>query len=452
MTIVSDPVANEYGPVFAAYRGHGKLRGKNEDEAPCTFSAFQLRDGKVIVLTKVTNFENHWVSTINAVDSLTGTTAAGQALSARGLLETSYLPSLTHEEAGIYGAYHCRELIVRSADASGVAPHSSRFELTNLTLETARRLTIVHPSATGHVQILDEHRDRIKRLKALRTIDVTAALVIREPELSEHHLVADDVCRVLSLACGTTVQWIARTDCSKSGTVLQQYHGSHVTKPLCPLPLIDPRVEEDIPRFVEVALPAYVTRKSKWDLARCILAFLDARAEADFLETRGVKLAVVMEMLKNSLLTAENVAEFVRPEPEFAELRPALKNAIGAVFSQHGWQESERAIAYANLQSLNRVPFYDHLTALCERLELSLSPADLQLFVRCRNSLVHRGRFYCQTADDDARRNCQPHASPPAEYFWLLHVMDRLFLRLVDYRGPLIDWSEVGAPKRRDSF
>jgi hypothetical protein len=153
-----------------------------------------------------------------------------------------------------------------------------------------------------------------------------------------------------------------------------------VTKSYSSLALIDPRAEHDIPRFVQAALPAYVARKSRWNLTRCLLAFLDARAEADFLESRGLKLAVVMEMVKDSFIASEGWAEFVGPPSEFARLRPTLKDSIGPVLSQCDWQESERAIAYENLSSLNRVPFNNHLAALCKQLDLPLSPADIRLF------------------------------------------------------------------------
>ena len=52
--------------------------------------------------------------------------------------------------------------------------------------------------------------------------------------------------------------------------------------------------------------------------------------------------------------------------------------------------------------------------------------------------------------DEEARRAQAPLASPVHEYFWLLHVMDRLFLRVVG--GSYIDWSHPAKPVRRDSF
>jgi hypothetical protein len=181
---------------------------------------------------------------------------------------------------------------------------------------------------------------------------------------------------------------------------------------------LNPRADGDVQRrFVATALPAYVARKSMWDIFRCLLAFRDARAEEDFLETRGLKLVAVMEMVENSLVAAEGV---------------------GAALDQGGWRKDERAIVYENLSSLNRVAFRNHLILLRQRLELSLSDDEIRLLVRCR----------CQRADDGDRRVCPPHGSPVEEYLCLLRAIDLVFLRLVDYKGPWIDWSEVGNPKR----
>jgi len=83
---------------------------------------------------------------------------------------------------------------------------------------------------------------------------------------------------------------------------------------------------------------------------------------------------------------------------------------------------------------------------------MNIPDQDRKLFVRCRNSLVHTSRFYCERADDDNRATVLPHPSPAEEYFWLLNFMDRLPLRLVNYRGPYIDWSNVEELVRRTSL
>ena len=442
--------ANEYGLVHASYSGSGMLRGRRGEEEPCSFHVFQLRDGLVIALSEVRGSALSRVFALNGAESLVGTTADGQAFTASGLFETPYLPPLTSSESSIYRAHICQEINVGEPlpDSSS---RSSCFAVTNLKLATL--LPIKHPSAQGQVRRIGDYADRVRRLKFTKAVDVTAELDVESTDPEVRIQVAQDVCQLLSLAQGGRLQWISRVDYSHSGAAMHWYHASLVTKPYSGLPIIDPHERDDTARFLEAALPTYLDRKEPWGLANGPLdAYLDAKAEGDFLQLRGLKLAVALEMLKSALIGAEKVPEFVRPRSEFAEMIPDLKSAVRGVLSQCGWQSSDRAISYENLQGLNRVPFRRLVKSLCSAVGLCLSEPDLRLFVKCRNSLVHRGLFYCQTADDAERISCPPHDTPVQEFFWVLHIMDLLFLRLVGYDGPWVDWSNPGHPKRRDSL
>ena len=44
---------NDYEAVFSEYEGSGIPRAEGRFEAPCTFSVFQLRDGSVILLVRL---------------------------------------------------------------------------------------------------------------------------------------------------------------------------------------------------------------------------------------------------------------------------------------------------------------------------------------------------------------------------------------------------------------
>ncbi len=90
--------------------------------------------------------------------------------------------------------------------------------------------------------------------------------------------------------------------------------------------------------------------------------------------------------------------------------------------------------------------------ALCKTLHLALPASDVKLFVRCRDSLVHRGRFYTETANAEERHSVPPHPTPAQEYFWLVHVLDCLFLRIVGYKSPYVDWSNIASPGRKSTF
>jgi hypothetical protein len=137
-------------------------------------------------------------------------------------------------------------------------------------------------------------------------------------------------------------------------------------------------------------------------------------------------------VLKEAFIAATGHQQYAVPEVDFEAVKDDLREAVRTVLHQHGWSEPQRATAYKNLPALNRLPFRDHVTALCSNLGLNLSEGDVKLFVRCRDSLVHRGRSYTETADEKQRRSVAPHPTKVKEYFWLVHMLDSLFLRIVD--------------------
>jgi len=443
-----DEAINEYGLVHASYSGEGTLFGAQGEEESCSFCVFQLRDGCCVALTEVRDPDPVRALQFNTATSLVGATSDDRPLTATGLFETTYLPPIAGENNVVCRAHICREIDVGDA-LSDASSKVSRFAVTNLCIVKA--ISINHPAARAQAVRVTEYADRSKRLQFSKAVDVTSELLVESTNQEPRNRVAQDICNLLSLAQGCRVQWISRVDYSSSGVASHWYHASLVTKPYVALPIVDPRRSDDTARFLDVALPVFLRRGELWNLNQGLLdAYLDAKSEVDFLQLRGVKLAVTLEMLKACIIGVEGIREFVRPKAEFTEIVPLLRTAVHGILVDQGWQNTERAVAYANLQGLNRFPFRSLVEALCSEVGLTLTEEDLRLFVKCRNSLVHRCRFYCETADDEDRRNCRPHDTKEEEYFWLLHVMDRLFLRTVGYDGPWIDWSIPGNPQRRD--
>jgi hypothetical protein len=85
---------------------------------------------------------------------------------------------------------------------------------------------------------------------------------------------------------------------------------------------------------------------------------------------------------------------------------------------------------------------------LCNFLNLSVSKQEIDLFVECRNCLIHEGEFYCKTATPKQRKRCKPLNTQTEEYLFLVNFLDRVFLKLLGYSGPYIDWSNPGNPIR----
>jgi hypothetical protein len=76
-------------------------------------------------------------------------------------------------------------------------------------------------------------------------------------------------------------------------------------------------------------------RHDTWGLSRGLLdAYLDAKAEADYLQTRGVKLAIALEMLKEVFLQASGYPDLLRPWSQFRAMVPAMKKALKAVLEK----------------------------------------------------------------------------------------------------------------------
>ena len=77
---------------------------------------------------------------------------------------------------------------------------------------------------------------------------------------------------------------------------------------------------------------------------------------------------------------------------------------------------------------------------MCGHVGLEVSDEDVRLFVACRNNLVHRGRFDCETANEDDWLRCPPRESAWEEYKFVIGFLDRFFLRLFGYSGSYLDY------------
>ena len=84
------------------------------------------------------------------------------------------------------------------------------------------------------------------------------------------------------------------------GGLIETHHANRITKRYSPLSVIDPADGNDTARFVEQTYGRFTQIKEQYELCHgTIDAYLDAKAEADFLEVRAAKLAVCLERLKH---------------------------------------------------------------------------------------------------------------------------------------------------------
>jgi hypothetical protein len=251
----------------------------------------------------------------------------------------------------------------------------------------------------------------VQRVQTLKGIDVSCEVMADIPtdgNIAGVTEVVDDLCYILSVARGTKVQWVYCDQYNENKDLILRTHSSRITKPYSPIKIIHPVAGGggETKNFIEQAYKVYVEKRESFKLHKgTIDAYLDAKAEHDFLEMRGAKLAVTMEFLKTVFRKAMNIKD--------GSFKSLIEN-------------------------------------LCNSINLSVSQKEIDLFVKCRNSLIHEGEFYCKTATPEQRKRCKPLNTQTEEYLFLVNFLDRVFLKLLGYSGPYIDWRVPGSPTRRE--
>ncbi|MBI4002976.1 MAG: hypothetical protein HY348_14495 [Nitrospira defluvii] len=307
----------DYGDPIMSYDGQGVLTLEDGREVSCKFEAGQLRKGDVLLLCDFLP-PVLFLGTISAI-RFEGTTSEGYRISCDNrIMEINYLPDLPRDgRTGFFAAFRLGEMNVQMTDSPTQA-RSVRFGVTNFQFVgtdaqqsgnfhfLALPLKLKGANSTTELSIRPlEHDTKImRRITTLKITDVTCEVVSDIPEdgsIGRLKEVIDDLCYLMSVARGTTIQWIYCNHYNAADECIMRTHSPRITKPFSPSSIIDPRVDgrHETRAFLEQGYGVYVSKRDSYGLNRgTIAAYLDAKAEQDYLETRGAKLAVAMEMLK----------------------------------------------------------------------------------------------------------------------------------------------------------
>lgn len=389
------------------------------------------------------------------------------------IMEINYLPDLQSAvELKVYAAFRLQQLDVRSETDNSPA-QVVKFGLTNFIFvgveqspysKGTRALPLtVQGGNRGHhlfVEPVHGYSKIVKRLKAVKGINVTSELICDLREFNgveQAREIVDSLCYLFSLARGTKIQWVYCDQYSEGGKRVMWTHASRVTKPYSCLAVIDPRGDgrQETKVFIEQAYSEYVSKRESWRLNRGTMdAYLDAKAEADYLQFRAVKLAVALEMLKAVFLEIPGspAKEFVLDENEFERLTQSISDAVSNILEQRGVENNDRQAicSLGKIEGLNRRSFRYVVDKLCKHIGLDVEEKAIGLFVASRDSLVHSGLFYCENLKEQKRNGTPPLPSVHDEYFFLVNCLDRIFLKLLGYGDAYIDWRLPGKPCRSE--
>ncbi len=277
---------------------------------------------------------------------------------------------------------------------------SVSYGITNFVFDAMFSLDLEHDGISTAVSVepVKHHSKVITRLQDLQSIDVTCEITIsihETEDIANLDQVINNLCYLLSVAQGTKIQWIYRSFYEETNVCLSRVHASKVAKGYGPLSLL--RSDRDIQTFVKGTYSIYARNCERYRLDMgTIDTYLDAKAENDYLQVRGIKLAVAMEVIKD-------------------------------VFTSLPDSPIEKFMLSKN--KLKRRGFGDILDDIFKRIHLQLDEEDRKHFIDCRNSLIHQGRFYCETAE----QGTQEQEYLVQEYFFLVNVLDKVFLKLLGY-------------------
>jgi hypothetical protein len=459
---------DDYGRALISYSGTGTVTWDDGSSNALTFNAAQFPDGRIVVLGHYANdnaFRWFGGGDQSEPTGFTGVTSEGWTLTSDGnARSTNYLPKTTIE--GSYAALRLNQLECSRATTLAVTDH--RFGLVNFDFEGTVGVTIARPGGTHYTRGLPvtltvgdrtiegaivavEGADHLhRRVMTHKSAEVLAELVVPKTDgVDGADLVGavSDLGVALSVMRGTKVVWIYRHDFS-GNQIVHTTHRSSIVKAYSPwAPLRGDHEHRAATAAFVLNGAAALSTSAVLKTDRSIVdAYLDAKVEHDYLETRAGKLALATEKLKHTFLHSgvAGVGEYAVSEATFRPLEEDIVNAVLPILEK-AVIPGDKAASIASegkVRSLNRTAFRGILKALCRHASLTVPSKEIELFILCRDYLVHTGQFYCQGGKPEEWAKYPPATSQLEEFCFMISFLDRVFLKLFGYSGDYFDWRD----------
>ena len=292
-----------YGPTLCSYEGHGRLHLRSETAVKVKFVATQLPDGENIILYQPQVASSLLPFLHDDILGLTGETSDGLSVQTRGQLLAQDIPGSIPPGGGQCWD-GCTAERIRIWTRSET-PETVRYGLTNVRPPGRPKLPL-HLKSGGisieaELRRVSDYKLIFDSVRILGDTAVTCELEIwTQGQLTaeDTQQVASAVCYLLSIAQGCGVAWIYREEHDEQGLISRE-HLIGITRPFTALQVVPSHPHTSLQEFVEMTYPTYMRRRDPWELGLGpIDAYLDAKAEGDFLEIRAAKLAVALAILE----------------------------------------------------------------------------------------------------------------------------------------------------------
>ncbi len=440
---------NEYGKLIRIYEGSGILHLKDGSELRCHFELAQVSDGRLYALCRIAESEHHIGMMDEEAVRLSGELDDGKELLFEQLMivrnEFSYSQEAASRHVTVYG----KKATISDDRAVPEGSLCIRFALTNVTLLGTEKYNIQRADGgtSGGLQLsltldgfeiavrpVDSYQDIIRGLEATRGVDVTCEAAVATDSIEKEDTVVraiEDLCTLLTLACGCRVRWIYYDVTNSDDKLFKSFHRSAITKSFGTLPLIATNPARDTLDFINKTFFNLRAQEQPWELHKAIDAYTDAKLESDYLELRGLKMAVTMEHLKGRYLIQQGRVHILNPK-KFDSVVNSLVNLVRwvlpAVFPE---LEADKMDMMANhARGFNWYPFGRALSELCKSLGLRMNSAERRRFKVIRDELVHRMAFHLDFGNSGE------------QYRFMMTFVGKVLLAILGYDGYYYDWTK----------
>jgi hypothetical protein len=478
------------------YMGEGVLISEYGTKLPCKFEAGQLEDGRNVLVCDCSifdlslkeyfpdsNFENcsphdikicmawHLWATqyklFRQFKNFEGITSDGfgefKITGKVGDYFSIYNDSLRDSSEQVKVAYYVKEFSINENTEENL--QFMTFGVTNFDFEgNESQGNVLSLNIKGAKRLIirkkGEHQDALNFWERFKGIRVTCEVIVeidKEIQIEEIKDMVNDLCDLMSIACGTRVLWIYCYGYNTEGKIVSRFHRSSITRPYQPMQLIRKDYIR-LKKFLEDSYAVFIEKQNLLKQNRYIInKYLEAKAQNDLLEQRGIKLVGIIEMFKEfsirlNLPTEETIIIEDCFEDKRLDIENALIEAIKQSVNQQYGEESEesrrkiiqenKGKMFAKIPDLNtRRPLKKALQSFCEHIKIQVAQDDLKSIVASRNKLIHEGKFICQTYKDKNKLTQKyPNFKDPwSEYSYSMNFADKCFLRMLGYKGYYIN-------------
>lgn len=431
---------DQYGDIIRIYPGCGVLMTENNETCDCSFEAVQLSDGKVLTKCEFVNIDGTVLKCgMNgdlAIESVIGTTRKGQDFILEGkILCLNFQYQMKDKEQIAYMVLQANTMKVSTAASQ--MPKTIRFGLVNFEfmgnkiktdgLRTSWDILELNlEGKTVEIHKMSDNEGNLAHIATRGETKVTSEALMQidgETQIEGVILVVETVCRILSFARGTKINWIYYDCYDEDGNKTSSFHANKITRRLSGLRVIDDSNHDDTASFVEQAYTAYSQRDDTKSLNIALEEYLGAKTDALYLEARALLAIVVIELLGN-LYTVRNHMESIVGNSKFNKIERALNPIIDRSCYELGLPDHLRQEIKYKIGELNRYSFRTVVNNMMGELGISIEP-QLNELIKTRNSLVHRASFAT--------------TEYWSEYTLLIGILDRVFLNIFNYDGFFLD-------------